>query len=208
LVVVNVTGEMRDLCDPRPVLTLAAVSSSEPDDAPEGGDGDTADDIVGVDLETMDFSFELRAERDARGTGRTYQIVYRAVDSSGNESAAATAVSVPHDMGHGTEPLLMFLQPDGIPGMVRIDWTQVPDAIGYDVIAGDFRDIRIQEGQVLLGNVRHLASGTTTTSYAEDVGGEIPPLGAGYYYLIQSRDARRGTGFGSETAPWPRSAAN
>lgn len=47
---------------------------------------------------TADFSFSLRAERDPRGQGRTYTIVYRSVDSAGNIATASSTVFVPRDV--------------------------------------------------------------------------------------------------------------
>lgn len=81
-------------------FTLKSVTSSEPDDAPDGGapgddasgDGATVNDMQGWVLDQASFSGRLRAERDGRGKGRTYSFVY--------ESGAATAVCsvfVPRD---------------------------------------------------------------------------------------------------------------
>lgn len=85
---------------PLPGFTLKSVTSSEPDDAPDGGapgddaagDGATVNDVQGWVLEQPSFSGKLRAERDGRGTGRTYSFVYA------NGAATATCtVTVPHD---------------------------------------------------------------------------------------------------------------
>lgn len=84
-----------DVCGPVTV-TLQSVTSSEPDDLP--GVGDLTSDIQGANLGTADFSFSLRAERDPRGQGRTYTIVYRSVDSAGNIATASSTVFVPHDV--------------------------------------------------------------------------------------------------------------
>ena len=201
---VSVAGELRDLCDPNPVFVLVSVSSSEPDDAPGTGDGSTTGDIAGADLGTPDSEIELRAERNATEPGRVYQITYRAMDASGNAAPALAVVTVPRDQGHGPEPLLISLQEDGIPGMARIDWPTIPGAVGYDVIAGDLGGVRIDEGQLSLGDVRVLARATTQTAFSEGATGEIPETGTVIFYLIQSRTELGGVGYGTESAPWPR----
>lgn len=85
---------------------LVSVTSSEPDNGL--GDGDTVDDIQGVELGMADYSFMLRAERQGpfpaahpgQFPGRTYSVVYSVEDGSGNSAEASGEVRVPHDMGH------------------------------------------------------------------------------------------------------------
>jgi hypothetical protein len=84
-----------DLCS-TPEVTLLSVTSSEPDDAPGGGDGHTTGDIQGVEPGTADSSFLLRAERSGNGAGRTYTVTYAATDGSGNGRSATATVTVPH----------------------------------------------------------------------------------------------------------------
>jgi hypothetical protein len=87
-------------------VALVSVTSSQPDNGL--GDGDTVDDIQGVDAGTADFWFMLRAERQGPWPvehpgmypGRTYSVVYSVVDGSGNAAEASGTVLVPHDMGH------------------------------------------------------------------------------------------------------------
>jgi hypothetical protein len=43
----------------------------------------------------------LRSERSGKLDGRTYTIIYRAEDESGNVAFDTSTVIVPHDMGHG-----------------------------------------------------------------------------------------------------------
>jgi len=76
-------------------VSLVSVTSNEPDNGL--GDGDTENDIQGVDLGMEDYDFQLRAERAGGGSGRVYTIVYSVVDEAGNESEAAGEVVVPHD---------------------------------------------------------------------------------------------------------------
>ena len=66
------------------------ATSSEPDNAPGGADGNTDYDVV-VDQDT----FRLRAERTENGAGRIYTITYRAVDACGNATTESASVTVP-----------------------------------------------------------------------------------------------------------------
>jgi hypothetical protein len=90
--------EVTDNCDPDPYWELYSVTSDEPDNGK--GDGNTEGDIV-ADLNTEDTDFQLRSERSGKEDGRTYTIVYRAEDESGNVAYDTSYVIVPHDMGHG-----------------------------------------------------------------------------------------------------------
>jgi hypothetical protein len=82
-----------DLCS-IPVISLASLVSSEPDDAPGGGDGNTKNDIQGAAIGTADFGFSLRAERSGSGPGRVYTARYQATDGSGNQAQARAEVRV------------------------------------------------------------------------------------------------------------------
>ncbi len=86
-----------DIADPSPTLNLISIVSSEPDNAPGNGDGNTVNDIQGAEFETEDNAFQLRAERDGNGNGRTYTIIYTVTDASGNTATEVVTVSVPHD---------------------------------------------------------------------------------------------------------------
>lgn len=83
-------------CGPYTV-SLESVTSSEPDNGL--GDGDTSNDIQGVEAGTPDYDFDLRAERAGGGSGRVYTVVYRIVDAGGTETMATARVRVPHDQG-------------------------------------------------------------------------------------------------------------
>ncbi len=87
---VTATVLAADNFDVAPVVELLSVTSSEAD---EGlGDGDFPDDIVVVD----DYTFQLRAERDATNKeGRTYTITYSVTDACGNVTVASATVYVP-----------------------------------------------------------------------------------------------------------------
>jgi hypothetical protein len=95
LVDIEATVTVEDICDPSPIFILLAISSDEPEN--DGGDGDTAPDIVDAAVGTADVDFKLRAERSGLGDGRKYTIVYLAQDASGNVAVADACVTVPHD---------------------------------------------------------------------------------------------------------------
>jgi hypothetical protein len=79
------------------IILSAEVRSNEPEDGL--GDGDTAPDWTGVDInqETGIMKLQLRAERGGGGNGREYTITITAMDSSGNKSMTDLKVVVPHD---------------------------------------------------------------------------------------------------------------
>jgi len=91
---VMATVAVSDNFDPNPTVTLLSVTSNEADNG--NGDGNTVDDIVIVD----DYAFQLRAERSALGTGRTYTITYQVTDSCGNSTIDSAVVSVPLNQGN------------------------------------------------------------------------------------------------------------
>ncbi len=95
---INVSADAQDSCS-EVTITLVSVSSNEPDNGI--GDGNTTNDIQGVEAGTEDYGFSLRAERAGGGSGRIYTIVYSVADDAGNDGTEATAeVVVPHDMGN------------------------------------------------------------------------------------------------------------
>lgn len=92
---VNFTVTVADNCDPSPTVILTSVVSSEPDESPSEGDGNTVNDIQDVDIGVADYSVLLRAERNGEGSGRTYTATYMVIDSSGNTSSSSVDVTVP-----------------------------------------------------------------------------------------------------------------
>jgi len=85
-----------DICDPDVDindLNITSVSSDEPENAQGGGDGNTWDDIVIVDSQTV----KLRAERQGSGNGRVYTINFEVTDTSDNTAIGYFQISVPHD---------------------------------------------------------------------------------------------------------------
>jgi predicted extracellular nuclease len=77
--------------DTDPTVSLVSATSDEPDNAPGVSDGNTTDDIVVVD----DDSLRLRAERDDAGDGRVYTLTYEVTDDCGNSSTDSATVTVP-----------------------------------------------------------------------------------------------------------------
>ncbi len=189
-----------DVCT-TPTVLLASVTSSEPDDAPGEGDGNTTGDIQGAQVGTSNFDFQLRAERNGGGQGRAYLITYTAVDSSGNQSRASSIVFVPHDQGGGTEPLLISADADAT-GTV-LTWPLVPGASTYQAIRGNVGSLSDAGAFIDLGTVSCIqpATGATNTLGKEDA--EDPPLGEAYFYLVAYNDGRD-SGYGSDTATKPR----
>lgn len=99
MVSVQATWQAFDVCDPAATVKLVSVTSSEPDDAPGSGDGNTTGDIQDAAIDTPDASVLLRAERSADGPGRVYTLLYTATDASGNPASSSGQVTVLHDPG-------------------------------------------------------------------------------------------------------------
>jgi hypothetical protein len=101
---------------------LVSVTSNEPDNGT--GDGNFPNDIQGVDLGGPDLDFQLRAERQGGGHGRTYTACYSATDAAGNVTTACGTVLVPHDQSDGeaslatggSGPILVIHGRPGAPG--------------------------------------------------------------------------------------------
>jgi hypothetical protein len=86
-------ASVTDDCDAAPTLDIVSVTSDEPEDAIGNGDGNTLDDIVFVDCETI----KLRAERAGGLNGRVYTINLVSTDAYGHTIYGAAYVTVPHD---------------------------------------------------------------------------------------------------------------
>jgi hypothetical protein len=96
---IHATVAAHDACDSSPQLRLVSITSDEPDQGTTSDD--VPNDIQGADVGTADLEFQLRAERDDDGDGRTYTVCYEAVDASGNVAHQCATVTVPHDRrGH------------------------------------------------------------------------------------------------------------
>lgn len=89
MIAITPTFTVTDNLDPNPLVELAGVSMSEPDDAQ--GDGHTVN-----DAEVMpDGQIFVRAERSGKGGSRVYTITFRATDAAGNVAFASADVVVP-----------------------------------------------------------------------------------------------------------------
>ncbi|MFC1989970.1 HYR domain-containing protein [Chloroflexota bacterium] len=102
-VTVTIETTASDICDTDVSnnVLLVSVTSDEPEDVAgknnkqDGGDGNTLEDIVIVDKNTV----ELRAERLGGSDGRVYTLNYSVTDASGNTSTASVKVIVEHNPG-------------------------------------------------------------------------------------------------------------
>jgi sugar lactone lactonase YvrE len=205
LVPVRVQVTVADACDPAPVVTFAGAGSSEPDDAPGAGDGSTTGDIgapAAAADGSADFILLLRSERAGTGAGRVYEIRLQAADASGHGAAATATIVVPHDLGHGPEPLLMRLEPGPSGAQTRLIWPGIAVGAAYDLIAGDLGAWRVSGGRLRLGSVRVLARGTAATSFVETDPEPLP--GHARFYLIQAKAPGITPGYSTESAAWPR----
>ncbi len=90
---INASVTVNDNC-PGVKYMLTSITSNE----------NITDDVDGVEFNTPDAAFRLRAKRNGGGVGRTYFIKYIASDISGNKTEATAEVEVPHDLGRITEP--------------------------------------------------------------------------------------------------------
>jgi penicillin G amidase len=194
---VDVTVTAVDACDPHPSIVLVSATSSEPDDAPGGGDGNTTGDIQGATLGTADFQLLLRAEREADGPGRTYTLTYQATDASGNAGTSSGLVLVPHGVAGVVEPLTVLVSGADA---TRLEWSTVAGAIHYDVVRGDLAALRIDGSDIELGNVTCIVhdSLATNTSGHEDT--ELPAPGQVFFYAVQFFDGIQESSYGSESA--------
>jgi murein DD-endopeptidase MepM/ murein hydrolase activator NlpD len=122
---------VNDICDAAATFVLTSVSSDEPDNGL--GDGDTEDDIQGVEAGTADVEFQLRSERMGGGDGRVYTIVYTASDESGNDTPVVVEVRVPHDQSGNAIAGAGFV-PDGstLDPMTAKYTLVIPSSAGFD----------------------------------------------------------------------------
>lgn len=91
-------------CSEQASVVLVSVTSSEPDDAPGGGDGKTRGDIAQADLGTADFEVLLRAERQGSGPGRAYTLTWAVADGPSAGTSVSATVFVPHDEPEAVPP--------------------------------------------------------------------------------------------------------
>jgi sugar lactone lactonase YvrE len=200
LVPVTIQTQTADLCGPVS-LTLESVTSSEPDDAPGGGDGSTTGDIEGAAAGTADFAFHLRAEREGAGPGRLYTATYAALDGSGNRSFGDAGVMVPHDRGGATDALQIELW--DTPAGTLVGWNDAAGATLYSVVRGLVSSLMESETAIHLGSLQCIQGPSPATSTLGSEDPVIPPHGEAFFYLVQYIDAIHGT-LGEETTAKPR----
>lgn len=186
-----------DTCDPAPRLVLDSIVSSEPDNAPGGGDGNTTGDIEGALLGTADFDFLLRAEREGNGPGRTYTIRYRATDASANHDVGTDTVKVPHDQNGIDEPISLKVD-DALSTLVR--WEPAYQAQHFDVIRGNLEQIRVDGSNFELGAVICLKTNATTDSAVGSEDAVVPQPGKAFFYLVQFYDGAKESSYGERSA--------
>ncbi len=182
-------------------IELLSITSSEPDDAPGGGDGATEDDVQLADIGTADFDFLLRAERSGGGAGRIYTIVYLVSLGAGQSTTATAFVTVPHDMGGVVDPMALGIQ-ETASGTV-LTWEEIPGANSYSILRGTIGALTELPDIIDMGSVVCVESRSKdlTTVGEEDV--EIPGPGEGFFYVGEYRDPHPST-YGSPDAPKPR----
>lgn len=208
MVTVQTAWQVSDLCDASVATVLVSATSSESDDAPGNGDGNTTQDIQNATVGSSDTTVLLRAERSAGGLVRVYSLTYAARDDSGNTTSALAIVTVPHDLGAGPEPLIIHLERGGPSGVAHIYWDAVPGEGTYDLIQGDLGELRVQDGTLRLGPVRVVATGLTATGHTEEGAGATPPAGRAWFYLAQYRHGESSSGWGTESGPWATEPAS
>jgi hypothetical protein len=193
MVAVTATVAATDTCG-EAMVRLESIASSEPDDAPGGGDGATQDDIQEADYGTADVGFRLRAERSGAGSGRFYAVTYMGIDVVGNTTSVAAQVVVPHDQGAGVEPLLLsVLEADSA---TVLEWPSVADAV-YTVIRGQVSSLRDAGTMFDLGPVACLDMDTAQTRSTPDP--ERPEPRGAFFYLVEYHDGLP-SGYGTGSA--------
>jgi hypothetical protein len=184
-----------------PTIQLTSLTSSEPDDAPGSGDGQTLDDIQAVDFGTEDLDFRLRAERAGEGGERFYEATYSATDLSGNVSLASAIAIVPLDLGGIVDPIAIGAKETG-QGTV-IAWPAVASARWYNVVRGSLKNLHDTPLAISLGAVACVESGSLDTSTTGHEDSETPAAGEGFFYLAEYDDGRSSS-FGTARVPKPR----
>jgi hypothetical protein len=182
-----------------PSVELLSVTSNEPDDVPDSGDGTTTGDI-----QPDGAGLALRAERDGSGDGRIYTITYQATTSNGTNliTTASTVVVVPHAQGMPIEPLTVLVSREA-DGAV-LSWNEIPSAIEYDVVRGRLAAIVDRGNRIELGEVVCIQSDSTAASTAGSADADVPVSGEVYFYTVQYTDWQGSSSYGTESARKPR----
>ena len=198
---VSLTGGCPTACPAPPTVVLVSLTSSEPDDVNGAEDGQTANDIQDVTLDSADFDLKVRAERDGTGNGRFYELVYAATDCFGDTAVGTGGIFVPHDEGGQTEPVVLEVLPlqGGGTGSYALQWTSVAGADTYNVIRGRLSRIRTVGSFTVIEDSQCLASSLTGTYVSEGTLGEDPPPGEAFFYLTEYVKGSH-SGYGTESS--------
>lgn len=199
---VNITATViaTDACG-TPSVELTSVISNEVDNGV--GDGNTTDDIQDAGLGTPDFDFKLRAERASGGDGRVYTVTYTTTDGEGNTTSADSLVTVDHDRGGVTEPVILSVEETA--GGTLLTWTDVSSALAYNVIRGDLADLVDKENLYETQTVSCIESGSTDTSTSGHEDALVPVPGQVFFYLAEYGEGEWSS-YGTESAAKPRAA--
>jgi hypothetical protein len=186
-----------------PVVELVDVISDEPDDAPGPGDGKTTSDIRDIDPGTPDTTFQLRAERDDAGAGRTYDVTYRAIDAVANVTTEQVPVAVPYDRNGVSEPLTLTLSHAGT--TTTLSWTSAEGATAYNAVRGDLAALAETADVIDLGTLACVETNSldTTATDATD-----PGTAGAFFFLVEFEESGARSGYGTVTAPLPRIPAS
>lgn len=203
-VTVRATAGADDLCSTATVA-LQSVVSDEPDDAPGDADGSTTGDVAGVEGGTLDLEFQLRAERDYRGDGRRYTVVYSATDAAGNVATVERVVLVDFDRNGYAEPVRMQVERVA-GGETRLVWDAVDAATSYNAIRGELGSLRDDGDAIDLGSVVCLAAGSGDTSTVGNEDAALPAPGRAFFYLVEFVGEAGRSGYGTVSASRPRRA--
>jgi hypothetical protein len=191
-VLASVTSQ--DACGGRTVI-LASVTSSELDDAPGTGDGNTTNDIQDASTGSEDLQFRVRAERNNAGSGRTYTVTYRSTDAYGNAASRSVPLFVPHDQGGVVDPVSVTVHKQG--GHAIVSWSAVPGAVYYNAISGDVSNLHYGNNIIDLGAVTCLAGHTMQTNVSDPELTSTP--GRAVFYLVEYNDGLSSS-YGSATS--------
>ncbi len=117
---VPVVVSLNPECDVEGIV-LDSVISNELDNGQ--GDGNTINDVQGVDAGTADFEFQVRAERSGNGSGRTYTAYY---SYCGGEAIATIDVPLQEHSCPLCDPLAKAIG-NWVPGTTPDDYYTMPN---------------------------------------------------------------------------------
>ena len=187
-------------------VRLVSVSSSEPDDAPGVGDGNTTRDIQEAATGEADVSLRLRAERDGNGPGRIYRITYEAADGSGNRALVDATVLVPHDQGGVADPVSVAASQEG--DRTLFYWSPVPGAVSYTMVRGMVSNLRDDADAIDLGAVACVQAGMAGADPTLREDRAVPEPGEAFCYLVAYDDGNLSSTYGSSGATKPRTVSS